>query len=598
MVFVSFDGWKGAFDYWTRFDSRDLFPVGWCERSQHPLQMPGNKDLKIDANKLSVNYIVNISYQTSKIKNSRTSMNNSALNSSKTSIGNLDSSSSQSNDSNVGKSTATSNSSTANNSATATPTNQTSSSTNQKSSTATTATIHTDLNEKINLISTVNKPPSKLEPVISLSTSNSKNQNSSPTQPQLTSSSLKALLLDKNKKLTTTTTTTKPQIAPQTAQTELPKRPVNGIISTNNKLIVNNNNKLPIAASSSLINNNSNHHPIATTNQPNKSDNNNNNTNKHPLVTVHLNLNCNPGEYINVQEFKRVTLLYNNKIGPSQLNKTMKDILQLIVNCCKGECRAYILEMIRPGNGSFEVETGFMENGQEKKMKLPHFNRASAFWNYLNNFLGGLKCCKNLVSMMPVECDLCTNNRSKESPLINNNLKAPQPAAIKAQQPSAIKSQQPSAIKAQQLSAIKPTINQSIIKQQQLINRPKVNHSTPINNKLINNNKPVTIVQKSTAPIATPKQTPPPTATTTTTTPTANNTPTTLKRKSEDQSLSAPKIVKTNGHHSPPESSTSEPQLSNPNDWSIDDVINFLKMNDKSLDFAELFKAHVSIYLI
>lgn len=29
-VHITFDGWSGAFDYWCRYDSRDLFPVGWC----------------------------------------------------------------------------------------------------------------------------------------------------------------------------------------------------------------------------------------------------------------------------------------------------------------------------------------------------------------------------------------------------------------------------------------------------------------------------------------------------------------------------------------------------------------------------------------
>lgn len=42
-IHVTFDGWRGAFDYWTRYDSRDLFPVGWCTRSCHPMQPPGNK---------------------------------------------------------------------------------------------------------------------------------------------------------------------------------------------------------------------------------------------------------------------------------------------------------------------------------------------------------------------------------------------------------------------------------------------------------------------------------------------------------------------------------------------------------------------------
>ncbi|XP_055695482.1 polycomb protein Scm [Lutzomyia longipalpis] len=42
-IHVTFDGWRGAFDYWCRHDSRDIFPVGWCARSCHPIQPPGQK---------------------------------------------------------------------------------------------------------------------------------------------------------------------------------------------------------------------------------------------------------------------------------------------------------------------------------------------------------------------------------------------------------------------------------------------------------------------------------------------------------------------------------------------------------------------------
>ncbi|XP_013081997.2 sex comb on midleg-like protein 2 isoform X1 [Biomphalaria glabrata] len=61
-IHVTFDGWRGAFDYWCRYDSRDIFPVGWCESSGHPLQSPGvkassYKSLKVsrESNELSVN---------------------------------------------------------------------------------------------------------------------------------------------------------------------------------------------------------------------------------------------------------------------------------------------------------------------------------------------------------------------------------------------------------------------------------------------------------------------------------------------------------------------------------------------------------------
>lgn len=42
-IHVTFDGWRGAFDYWCRYDSRDIFPVRWCTKSCHPMQPPGRK---------------------------------------------------------------------------------------------------------------------------------------------------------------------------------------------------------------------------------------------------------------------------------------------------------------------------------------------------------------------------------------------------------------------------------------------------------------------------------------------------------------------------------------------------------------------------
>nr|XP_033806486.1 sex comb on midleg-like protein 2 isoform X1 [Geotrypetes seraphini]XP_033806487.1 sex comb on midleg-like protein 2 isoform X1 [Geotrypetes seraphini]XP_033806488.1 sex comb on midleg-like protein 2 isoform X1 [Geotrypetes seraphini] len=41
-VFITFDGWRGAFDYWCKYDSRDIFPVGWCRLTGDALQPPGN----------------------------------------------------------------------------------------------------------------------------------------------------------------------------------------------------------------------------------------------------------------------------------------------------------------------------------------------------------------------------------------------------------------------------------------------------------------------------------------------------------------------------------------------------------------------------
>ncbi|XP_011733559.1 sex comb on midleg-like protein 2 isoform X1 [Macaca nemestrina] len=40
-VHITFDGWSGAFDYWCKYDSRDIFPVGWCRLTGDVLQPPG-----------------------------------------------------------------------------------------------------------------------------------------------------------------------------------------------------------------------------------------------------------------------------------------------------------------------------------------------------------------------------------------------------------------------------------------------------------------------------------------------------------------------------------------------------------------------------
>lgn len=61
-IHVTFDGWRGAFDYWCRYDSRDIFPMGWCAHSGHPLQPPGMKGQRTQseccANRISFSGLV------------------------------------------------------------------------------------------------------------------------------------------------------------------------------------------------------------------------------------------------------------------------------------------------------------------------------------------------------------------------------------------------------------------------------------------------------------------------------------------------------------------------------------------------------------
>lgn len=50
-IYVTFDGWSGTFDYWCKYDSREIFPVGWCCLTGEILQRPGTKG------KLISNYV-------------------------------------------------------------------------------------------------------------------------------------------------------------------------------------------------------------------------------------------------------------------------------------------------------------------------------------------------------------------------------------------------------------------------------------------------------------------------------------------------------------------------------------------------------------
>lgn len=40
---IHFDGWDDIYDDWFEADSLDLYPVGWGEKTGHPLETPLSK---------------------------------------------------------------------------------------------------------------------------------------------------------------------------------------------------------------------------------------------------------------------------------------------------------------------------------------------------------------------------------------------------------------------------------------------------------------------------------------------------------------------------------------------------------------------------
>lgn len=37
---IKFDGWPDKYSYWVDDDSTDIHPIGWCQKTQHPLEPP------------------------------------------------------------------------------------------------------------------------------------------------------------------------------------------------------------------------------------------------------------------------------------------------------------------------------------------------------------------------------------------------------------------------------------------------------------------------------------------------------------------------------------------------------------------------------
>jgi len=37
---VGFDGWDSEYDQWLDYESCDIFPVGWCQLVNYPLEVP------------------------------------------------------------------------------------------------------------------------------------------------------------------------------------------------------------------------------------------------------------------------------------------------------------------------------------------------------------------------------------------------------------------------------------------------------------------------------------------------------------------------------------------------------------------------------
>lgn len=44
---IHFDGWPDKYSYWVDDDSPDIHPMGWCQKTGHPIEPPLSKYLQL-----------------------------------------------------------------------------------------------------------------------------------------------------------------------------------------------------------------------------------------------------------------------------------------------------------------------------------------------------------------------------------------------------------------------------------------------------------------------------------------------------------------------------------------------------------------------
>lgn len=55
---IKFDGWPDQYSYWIDDDSPDIHPMGWCQKTGHPLEPPLSKPNFYQTDKNHLCYIV------------------------------------------------------------------------------------------------------------------------------------------------------------------------------------------------------------------------------------------------------------------------------------------------------------------------------------------------------------------------------------------------------------------------------------------------------------------------------------------------------------------------------------------------------------
>ena len=266
-------------------------------------------------------------------------------------------------------------------------------------------------------------------------------------------------------------------------------------------------------------------------------------------VCVYINHCCDCGPYLDSSKIKKLPVSF----GPGSLNITLKDTVQACVDSVKtsedDRHLKHVFRLLKAGNGQKIVSALFDMKTNTRKM--PHLNRESTFWSYIQTFLEDIKCCPNLMSKTKLDtiCDKCSKKETeKQNSFVENKVETKvnaneSPAKVCVKRKSSFSD----------FETKTPTLT-----------------STPLAIPAV---KAPKITKTLTSNQVTALPSPPPTP---------------IQPKK-----SVPVVVQSNRV---PPSQPLPPLSVNPAEWTIDDVIRHLITVDASLEaHADTFRKHVSV---
>ncbi|XP_042220656.1 polycomb protein Scm-like isoform X2 [Homarus americanus] len=415
MIHVTFDGWRGAFDYYCRYDSRDIFPVGWCAMSGHPLQPPGQMwgppSSRYKARVLNIPPpLAGPSSKSPEIVPEK-SPSSTGTSPAKSVSRSRHRSPSPPPVSPTPPSQTTPSKSTQSSSSSKPSSTTKASSANKSSSSPSTAVKPSSSSNKLpsskpSSSSSASTTPSSLPSSPTKTPAGSAGSDSSNTTPALTNSQSDAS--------TTNTTTTSIVAAISSSTISLahslppaprsPETPTSPSISSSHKSAASSMGSTSGTGPATQVGIGSEStKPVPPQKSPSITVTEPDTSTVHKLsasVIVHVNHGCTGGPYLDNSRVGELPLQF----GPGSLNRVVRESVQALADAAP-DPRA-VTSLLPHGNGKVIIKSTV--DGEPETHRLPSLEKVEDFWSVLETLFEDLMCCENFYTQQPVNhCTKC-----------------------------------------------------------------------------------------------------------------------------------------------------------------------------------------------